>query len=140
MVTTHKDAHQFLGGVSSRASASSTSKVESGVAEATLSAMSGATVTAAGLIPAGAKVKGVVVEVLTTITGATTFKVGDGTDDDKWGTGIALTAGTKTSSANFTAADGAPYASATGVVLTATGSNFTAGAVKVTVHYEKVSA
>lgn len=110
------------------------------VASTTKSAMSGATVTASNLIPAGSIVLGVNVRVVTEITGATTFTIGDGTDADRWGTGIALTVGTTTSTADITVTSVPIYAAATSVVLTATGSNFTAGAVNIEVHYINVSA
>lgn len=96
---------------------------------------SGATSSASNIIPAGSIVFGVTVRVTTTITGATTFKIGDGTDDDRWGSGIALASGTTTSGTAFTITSVPIYTSATSVVLTATGSNFTAGVVSVTVHY-----
>jgi hypothetical protein len=101
------------------------------------SAMSGATVTCTGLIPAGSLVLGVCVRVNTLITGASAFTIGDGTTVDRWGTGIAVAAGTVTSGADFAVATTAPkyYPAATNVVLTATTSNFTAGAVRVTVYY-----
>lgn len=109
-------------------------------AETEETALSGATVSATDLIPAGAVVVGVVARVTTLITGATTFQIGDGTDADKWGDAIAVAADTTTSAADFTAAGPTLYAAATDVVLTATGSDFTAGAVRLTVHYYTVAA
>lgn len=106
----------------------------------TLSALSGATATATNLIPAGSIVLGVTTRVNTLITGATTFKVGDGTDDDRWGATVGLTAGTTTTGSSFTISSVPIYTSATSVVLTANGSNFTAGAVRVTVHYISFTA
>lgn len=102
--------------------------------------MSGATVTASSLIPADAIVMGVTVRVTTTITGATTFTIGDGTDADAWGAGIALTSGTTTAPGDFVAAVPVIYSAANDVVLTATGSNFSAGAVRITVHYMLLGA
>jgi hypothetical protein len=103
--------------------------------------LSGATkVSTADLIPAGSLVLGVTVKVVTTITGATTFTIGDGTDADKWGATIALAAGTKTSIIDFTTTTPTYYAAATKITLTATGSNFTAGAVTITVHYISLTA
>jgi len=112
-------------------------------ATTTKTAMSGATVTATNLIPAGSMVIGITVRVTTLITGATTFDIGDGTDVDRWGAAIALAAGTTTTIANFTQdTDNGPiyFPSATSVVLTANGSNFTAGAVRITVHYIDLTA
>ena len=93
-----------------------------------------ASATATDLIPAGAVVFGVLVEVTTLATGAATFSVGDGTDADKWGTGIAVALGTKTSGSDFTAGDPTHYAAATSVVLTGDVA-FTAGAARVVVVY-----
>lgn len=107
---------------------------------ATTDALSGATATLTNLIPAGSLVLGVVCEVTTAITGATTFKVGDGSDDDRWGALVAIAAGSKSSSANFTGTQPAFFGSANSVVLTANGSNFTAGVVRVIVHYLSVAA
>lgn len=100
-----------------------------------LTAMSGASVTATNLIPAGAFIYGVVLRVTTEITGASAFTVGDGTDVDRWGTGIALTAGTTTDVTDFVAAGFGQFSAANDVVLTATTANFTAGAVRLVVHY-----
>lgn len=101
----------------------------------TVSGMSGATVTATNLIPAGSVVLGVTIRVTTAITGATSFEIGDGTDADRWGTAIAVASGTTTTNANTTITSVPIYAAATSVVLTANGGNFASGAVKITVHY-----
>lgn len=100
-----------------------------------LTAMSGATATASNLIPAGAVVLGITARVTTTITGATTFDIGDGSDVDAFGAGIALAAGTTSDNSNWTIANAPVYASATNIVLTANGSSFTDGDVRLTVHY-----
>jgi hypothetical protein len=108
------------------------------VATAAVTGMSGATVTATNLIPAGATVLGVTVRVTTLIAsgdGGTTFTIGDGTDADAWGTGIAFAAGTVTSGTAFTVTTPLHYAAATSVVLTCTGGTFNAGAARITVHY-----
>jgi hypothetical protein len=105
-----------------------------------LSGISGATATATNLIPAGSIVFGVTVRVTTAITGATTFDVGDGTDVDRWGAAISINADTTTTASNFTITSVPIYASATSVVLTANGGNFSAGGVRVTVHFARVTA
>lgn len=105
-----------------------------------LTGLSGATVTATNLIPAGSFITGVTIRVTTTITGATTFDIGDGTDVDRWGAAILLPAGTTTSIADFTADGFGQFVAANNVVLTANGANFTAGAVRVTVHYVNLVA
>lgn len=97
---------------------------------------SGATATATNLIPAGGVlVLGVTVRVTTALGGATSFEVGDGTDVDRWGTAVAVALDTTTSIANFTITSPVYYPTATSVVLTANGSNFSSGVVKVSVHY-----
>lgn len=102
--------------------------------------MSGATVTATNCIPAGSFVIGVSVYVDTAITGASSFDVGDGTDADRWGNNIALDADTTTSLADLVGTGVAIFTSANDVVLTAVTSNFTAGAVTITIHYLSINA
>lgn len=100
-----------------------------------LSSLSGATATATAIIPDGALVLGVVVRVSTAITGATSFQVGDGSDADRWGAAIAIDVDTTSTPADFTSGTVAIATSATNVVLTANGSNFTAGTVDIVVWY-----
>lgn len=100
------------------------------------------TLTASNLIPAGALNVMVTARVTTAFgvsTGLTSFKIGDGTDDDRWGAAAGITSGA--TSATFTITSMPCYAAATDVVLTANGGNFDAtGAVRLTVHYDQVSA
>lgn len=107
-----------------------------------LTGLSGATAVTTSLVAAGCLVLGVATRVTTEITGATSFTIGDGTDVDAFGTGIALTAGTTTNLDDYTAgyANPAFYPSGFDVTLTATGSNFTAGAVRVAVCYLDMTA
>lgn len=101
-----------------------------------LTGLSGATAAATNLIPAGALVLGVTHRVTTLITGATSWDSGDGTTADAFGNNVAVSANTTADSlvdGTFTAPKS--YAAATDVVLTAVGSNFTAGAVRISVHY-----
>lgn len=95
------------------------------------------TCTATNLIPAGSIVLGVLTRVTTTITGMTTISIGDGTTAAKWGSGIALTAGTTTTGTAYTVGSPTHYAAATSVVLTAVGggADFTAGVVRISVIY-----
>src|SRR5262245_37705472 len=55
--------------------------------------LSGASVTTTGLIPAGYTLIGVTSRVTVTITGATTWDLGDGTTQDLYANDKALTAG-----------------------------------------------
>lgn len=99
-----------------------------------LTGLSGANVTTTGLIPAGAFDVHVVVRVTTLIEGATDFDIGDGSDVDTWGAGIAVAADTVTDQSDWTVGP-LFHTAASEVVLTANGSNFTAGAVRVVVFY-----
>lgn len=105
-----------------------------------LTGLSGATATWSNAIPAGAEVISVSGRVTTTITGATTFDVGDGTDVDRWGAALTLTAGDTFDLSDMTYFSRAIYGSATSIVLTANGSSFTAGAVRLVMTYRLVTA
>jgi hypothetical protein len=95
-----------------------------------LTGLSGATATATGLIPTRCVCVGVTSKVSTAITGATSFDCGDGTTADRFGgtLGIAL------DSENIGVLGPFATYSATDVVLTANGGNFTAGAVILVAH------
>lgn len=100
-----------------------------------LAGLSGATATWTAAIPAGSLFLGVTSRVTTLITGATSFKIGDGSDVDRWGATVAVAAGTTSGIPEFTITSPVYYAAATNIVLTANGSNFTAGAVRLAVYY-----
>lgn len=104
-------------------------------AEVDLMGLSGASVAAAGILPTGAMVLGVTTRVTVAITGATTFDIGDGTDVDAFGAAIAPDLDTLTDTSNWTIATAPVYPGGTDIVLTANGGNFTAGDVRITVHY-----
>lgn len=105
-----------------------------------LTGLSGATVTASSLIPNGALIIGVTVRVTTTITGATSFDIGDGTDVDRWGVTIGLPSGTTTTGADFTSGTVEILLAAGDVVLTANGPDFSAGAVRIVAYYMDLTA
>lgn len=72
---------------------------------------------------------------------ALTACAGDRDRLDRYGAAIALTSGTTTSRASSTADPFESFrASAGDVVLTANGSNFTGGVVRVVVHYIDLTA
>jgi hypothetical protein len=113
----------------------------------TVNSVVGTTLTATNLIPAGSMVVGVCVRVTTGFgetNGLTTLSIGDGTDADRWGAGIAHTAGTTTGVANFTITGPVYYTAATHVVITGAGdggNEFDAtGQVRVTVYYFSLTA
>ncbi len=105
-----------------------------------LTSLSGASATTSGLIPAGSLILGVSVRVTTAITGATDFDIGDGTDVDAFGAAIAIGGGTTSDLSDWTISTPPLVTSATEVVLTANGSNFTAGAVRIVVWYTTLTA
>jgi hypothetical protein len=99
----------------------------------------GATLTLSNIIPTNIFLLGVVVHVIEEIFGPTgiltDFDIGDGTTVNLYGDAIALTPGTRTTSANFLdATAGFRYTTAAeDVVLTANGENFAGGAIAVSV-------
>lgn len=104
-------------------------------ASTTLTGLSGASVTATNLIPAGAVVVGVTTRVSTAITGATGYQVGTALDPDRWGDKAGTAIGTTTDNRDWTAGTIECFTAATSVVITAKTANFTDGAMLVTVHY-----
>ena len=102
-----------------------------------LTGLSGSTVTAVGLIPAGSMVIGVTTFVTTAIGGAASYDVGDGSDVDRWGAGIT----TDSDPTDFIDNTLSWTTSAAGdVVLTANGGNFTSGAVRIIVTFMSLTA
>ena len=108
-------------------------------ARATLASVSGASVTATGLIPDGAVVVGVTTKVtvaLGTGSGTTGYTVGDGSDVDRWGAIVGTAAGTSSDNTNWTATTVQAFTSAQDVVITASGGNFNGtGTIYVSVQY-----
>lgn len=104
--------------------------------------LSGATHTYANLIPAGSLILGTTFRILTTVTGCTSFTIGDGADADRFGNILTLTAGTTGTSSDWTITSPPFYAAATNVVLTAVGggASFSAGQLRFVVYYLSTSA
>ena len=96
--------------------------------------LSGATATFTNLIHAGRFYTGVTCRVTTVITGPTTFDIGDGSDQDRWGKDIAIAANTTTTIADFQANGFGQAAAAQSVVLTGVGGSFATGAVRCAGH------
>lgn len=109
-------------------------------AEVESSALSGASATLTGLIPAGCILLGVTARVTTAVTGAASTKIGDGTTADLFASAMANALGTTSGLANHKST-WAPklYTSAGDVVLTANTSNFTAGKIRVTAHFIRLT-
>ena len=108
-------------------------------ARATLSSVSGASVTASSLIPDGAVVIGCTTKVTTglgTGNGTTGYQVGDGSDADRWGSITGTAAGTSSDNTDWTATTVQAFTSANDVVITAVGGNFDGtGDIYVSVQY-----
>lgn len=108
-------------------------------ARATLSGVTGAAVTATGLIPDGAVVVGVTTKVTTAlgVSGGTTgYTVGDGSDVDRWGAIVGTAAGTSSDNRDWTATTVQAFIAANNVVITASGGNFDGtGVIYVSVQY-----
>ena len=93
--------------------------------------VSGATTDTTIQIPDRGIVFAVSTRVTEAITGATSFDIGDGTTVDLFGGTLALTLG----STNSGVIGPKPYYAATAVRLTANGSNFTGGKVRVAIQH-----
>jgi len=145
-VTAIAEALKIVGTFTAYASGSLYHRGELKQAATTLSGVTGASVTATGLIPDGALLVGVTTRVTTALgtgSGTTGYTVGDGSDADLWGdiTGTAI--GTNSGSADFTAAAaaGAFYPAAQDVVITAKTGNFNGtGVIEVVAHYLTTAA
>lgn len=102
------------------------------------------TSTISSVIPAGAVVLGVTCRVDSTISGAgaSTFSLGDGTDADLYGTGIAFAAGTTIDETDYTASPltQAWSASSGDLIMTANAGQFDAGSITCCSHYFVTSA
>lgn len=101
-----------------------------------LAATSDTTITA----PANSLVLGVTIRVTTEITGCTTLDLGVAGATTRYGTGIALTAGTTNASPGTT--NPTIYGAATAIRFSAVGggASFTAGIIRVTIHYLDLTA
>lgn len=100
-----------------------------------LSTPEGATATAVGLIPAGVLVLGITARVTTTVTGPAGFDIGDGVTVDRWGNSIAVASGTTVDFTDAVSTSISIFPTATDVVVTSDGVDFTGGVVRITVHY-----
>jgi hypothetical protein len=96
-------------------------------ARATLANVSGASVTATGLIPAGAVILGVTSKVTTALgtgNGTTGYRIGTAADDDRWGNITGTAAGTTSDNRDWTSGAVECFPAATNVIVTANGGNF----------------
>ncbi len=103
--------------------------------EEELTGLSGATKVSTIAFPNQCIVLGVSVRVITTITGATSFNCGDGTTPNRFGGSLGVAAG----STNRGLVNPAGNYASTTVTLTASGGNFSGGAVRIALHYIETS-
>ena len=127
------------------ASATDYHRVAKTTARATLSGVTGASVTATGLIPAGAKLIGITSKVTTglgTGNGTTGYAVGTGADPNLWGDVVGTVAGTSSAGTDATADPAGVWsASARDVIVTAATGNFDGtGVIYLAAFYEIVQA
>lgn len=101
------------------------------ILEEELSGLSGATVDSSINIPDRAIVFCVSVRTTTTITGATSFDCGVAGETAKFGGSLGIAA----DSTNLGVIGPTAYYAATPIRLTANGSDFTGGAVRIAIHY-----
>ncbi|MDO5757294.1 MAG: DUF2793 domain-containing protein [Rhodobacterales bacterium] len=102
-----------------------------GVAEETLSSLSGASRASTIVIPDRAIVLGVSARIVTAITGAASFDCGIAGEASKFGGSLGIGAG----STNIGVVGPQAFYADTPIILTANGGNFTGGAVRIAIHY-----
>jgi len=112
------------------------SKTQAAVVEASVTALSGSSVTTALTIPAGALVIGVSARVTTAITGVTGFALGSAADPSIFGAGFGPGLGVL---AELPIAPQA-FAVATPVRVAAEGGSFTGGALRLACHTLSIGA
>ena len=115
------------------AAAPNGASIQLGVLETLVSGLSGASVTASLDIPANCIVFAVGARVVTAIAGATSYEAGYGTGAtlSAFGSLLNVAAG----STNYGLVGPTAFYSATPLILTAAGGSFTAGAVRLSIHY-----
>jgi hypothetical protein len=121
----------FAAALKTEAASPNGATLQFGIIEFLQSGLSGASVTCATQIPADCLVFAVGVRVVTTIAGPTSYEVGESGLPTEFGSGLSLPAGSN----NFGLIGPKAYYTPTNIILTATGGNFTAGAVRVSISY-----
>ena len=113
-----------------RATAAHGASLQFGILE-TLVALNGAVVPAPTPIPANSCVFSVGALVVSAITGATSYQVGISGNSGQFGSGLGISVG----SANFGSIGPTVFYASTPLIVTAAGSNFTGGSVRLSIHY-----
>lgn len=101
----------------------------------TILSASGSSAAATGLVPAGSILLGVVARNLSSITGCTGYNLGDGTNATRFAMSFSNLINQSTSAANFTTLSVFANASALNPTITAIGSNFTGGNVRLSAFF-----
>lgn len=112
------------------------SRTRAGVVEATVTGLSGSSVTTALSIPAGALVIGVSTRVTTALTGATGFALGTAAEPAAFGAGFGTALGVLAEIPIVPRA----FALATPVRVSAEGGSFTGGAMRLACHTLSIGA
>ena len=97
--------------------------------------LSGASVSSSFSFPNQCLIYGVSLRVISAVTGASSFDCGDGSDVDRFGASLEISLG----SVNQGVIGPSGNYSSTNIVLTANGSNFTGGSVRIAAHYSVLS-
>lgn len=104
--------------------------------------VAGSDTTAAAAIKDGEMLISVTARILTTValTTGTTISIGVSGATTRFGTGLALTAGTTTTSANFLSHSPLFSASDLGIIITPSAGTIDSGVIRLVVKYLKVGA
>jgi len=105
-----------------------------------LTSMSGASVNATNLIPAKSVVVGVTSRVTVALEGCSSYDLGKATNVDLFANNASKNVGSTTDNSNWTDSCPQVFNAAEDMVVTAVGSPFTAGSLRITVHYFEVTA
>jgi hypothetical protein len=124
---------------------SNSSQIKLKTASENLTCNSGAgTQVSSTFVPANSLVVGLTARITTELAGSgmTTFSIGDGTDVDLFGAGIALAAGTLVNVGDWTASPMtyAKSGSASAITLTADAGQFDSGVIRLVVYYYSLTA
>jgi hypothetical protein len=143
VAATYRDVSLFEGIVRFASSDGGTANIKSNCVTEAVDSGAG-TQSIPSLIPARALNLGVTCRVDTVIVGAgaASFALGDGTDADLYGTGIAFAAGTTVSTSNYTAKpiNQAFNTSAANLTMTANAGQFDSGSITCCAHYVDFTA
>ncbi|MEM1275945.1 MAG: DUF2793 domain-containing protein, partial [Pseudomonadota bacterium] len=99
--------------------------------------LSGSATTTSGQIPDKAVVLGVTARVITEVAGATAWSLGVSGSPDRYGAGFGTALNT---SAEGVTGQPQAYYGGTPLEITAAGGSFTAGQLRIAIHYQSIAA